>query len=432
MKRAPLIRFLATAVLALLLASPLAFAAKKDKAQPETLYPNATRAEPKLDNNNAAEMKRLNQAFDALNEGDDAKAEDLLQTLATRSKSRYAKAMALNGLSNLRYQQDDTAGAIDLLKQAIDIGIMPNDTYYGLMYQLAQFYAAEDQYAEAATALQRWHDEGKREMADAYGLEGMIRYRLEQYPQAIDAILRAKELSAAEGKASYPGTWDQILSASYAEAGDVDSAVRLAQERLAANPDDSTTRHNAVSLLIQAERYPEAVKLLEDARARGAIRSHADYVNLAKLYLMIAQSSDEPGPSARKAWETLDDGISEGVVDPSYDVYKLQGDAAYVGDDLERSLEFYGKAAPMAKDGELDVRRGQILAGLGRNDEAIRQIEAGIARGVDRPGNAYLALGAANLNADRRSAAIAAMRHAAEYPETQERANDWLRKAGAK
>ena len=429
MKPVRIASLLATAVLALVLASPAALA--KDKK--EELYPNATRHAPKLDLRSQRDANKLNEALAAVSSGDDAKAEALLQPLAdgSESKSKYVQAMALQGLANLRYQQDRVKDAIKLMKSSLDIGVMPNDTYFQLMYGLVQFYVADQQYAKAGDLLHKWREQGKRETAESYALEGNIDYRLEKYAEAIAAVKKAKELNEKAGKPS-PASWDQILAASYAESGNTDEAITMAKKRLAEDPSDTTTLRNAISLLVQAQRYPEALKLMEQAKAQGALKKDSDYITMAKLYLMIAQGSDKPEPKAHQGLAVLEEGLKNGTLKAGYDVYKLEGDAAYIAGDDDKALAAYKKASGFSKDGEMDVRQGQIMANQGKNRQAIQLVKAGIAKGVKNKGNAYMVLGAANANAGHRKAAIAAMKKAAQYPETKTKAERWLKQAGGR
>ena len=416
---------LASAMLSLMLVSGAVMA----KDQKEQLYPNTTREEPKLDLTKQADAKKLNEGLGAANDGDDAKAEALLQPMAdgSASKSKYVQAMALQGLANIKYQQDNIKDAIRLMKSSLDIGIMPNDTYFQLMYGLVQFYVADEQYENAITLLDTWRKEGKRETAQSYALEGNIDYRLQKFPEAITALKKAKSMTDKPEP-----TWDQILAASYAETGQSDDAVQLAKQSLAENPKDITTLRNTVSLLVQAQNYPEAIRLMETARSGGNLTEGSDLITLAKMYVITAQESDSPKPGANKAIALLEDGVKSGTIEPGYDVYKLEGDAAYIADDYKQALAAYAKAEPFSKDGELQVRRAQILANEGRNDEAIKVAQAGINKGVKDMGKAYMTLGAANANANNRKAAIAAMKKAAEYPETKSQANAWLHKAGVR
>ena len=133
MKHAPLFKLLAGAALALTVAAlPSTSYAHADKAKPESKYPNATRQEPKLDLTSSKDQKALNDGLDAVNAGDQAKATQLLQPILDSSKSKYAQALALQGLASLKYNAGDLKGAIQLLSQALDKGVMPNDTYFQL------------------------------------------------------------------------------------------------------------------------------------------------------------------------------------------------------------------------------------------------------------------------------------------------------------
>ncbi|MGN6740349.1 tetratricopeptide repeat protein [Dyella sp.] len=428
MKHAPLFKMLAGATLALTIAATPAMAhAHAEKEKKEALYPNATRKEPKLDLTSSKDQKALNEGLDAVNSGDAAKASQILQPIVDSSKSKYAQALALQGLANVKYNAGDLKGAIALLSQAIDNGVLPNDTYFQLQYELAQFQLADEQYQPAIDTIAKWRSEGKKDTAESHALEGNAYYRLEKYPEAIAAMKQA--LSMTDKPQS---SWNQILMASYAESGQNDQAAQLAEQQLAANPNDTTALNNAVAVMMQAQKYPEAIALMEKAKAQGALKSEKDYVNLAKLYLITGQNSDDPKSNASKAVQTLDEGMSKGVVPSSYDNYKLLGDANYVSGNESRAIDAYKKAMPMGKDGEAAVRAGQLLLSQNKYSEARTLIQQGIAKGVQHRGSAYMLLAESERGLKNKPAAIAAMKQAAQDPETAAKAKDWLKKAGAK
>ena len=427
MKHAPFLALLAGAALAFTVASPT-FArdsASKDTKQ-AAQYPNATRAEPKLDLTSAKDQKALNDGLDAVNGGDKAKATELLQPLIDGSKSKYAQALALQGLANLKYNDGDLKGAIAMLQKSLAIGVMPNDTYFQLQYELAQFQLADEQYQAALDTLTKWRAEGKKETADSYALEGNIDYRLQKYPEAIAAIKKAQSMTDKP-----QDSWNQILMASYAESGQSDQAAQLAQQQLAANPNDANALNNAVAVLMQAQKYPQAIELMEKARSNGGLKTEKDYVNLAKLYLITGQSSDDPKPSATKAMGVLQEGMTKGVVPSSYDNLKLQGDAAYIAGNDSAAIASYRKAIPMAKDGEAAIRAGQLLLSEQKYSDAKTLIKQGIDKGVQHKGTAYMLLAEAERGLKNKPAAIAAMKVAAQDPDTAAKAKAWLKQAGA-
>jgi len=429
MKHALILKMLAGATLALAVASSPAIARDhhdaKDKK--EAQYPNATRTEPKLDLTSEKEQKTLNEGLDAINAGDKAKATQLLQPIIDDSKSsKYAQSLALQGLANLKYNDGDLKGAIADLKRSLDIGVLPNDTYFQHEYELAQFYVAAEQYPQALDTLAKWRAEGKKETADSYALEGNIDYRLQKYPEAIAAIKKAQSMTDKP-----QDSWNQILMASYAESGQSDQAAQLAQQQLAANPNDANALNNAVAVLMQAQKYPQAIELMEKARSNGGLKTEKDYVNLAKLYLITGQSSDDPKPSATKAMGVLQEGMTKGVVPSSYDNLKLQGDAAYIAGNDSAAIASYRKAIPMAKDGEAAIRAGQLLLSEQKYSDAKTLIKQGIDKGVQHKGTAYMLLAEAERGLKNKPAAIAAMKVAAQDPDTAAKAKAWLKQAGA-
>ena len=413
---------LASAALVLLIASSPVLA--KD-AKTEPLYPNATRSEPKLDLKSAKDQKTLQEGLDAVAAQDFAKAEQLLQPLVD-SSSKYAQSLALQGLANAKYTQKDLKGAISLLQRSLAIGVLPNDTYFQLQYELAQFQLADEQYQAAVDTLTKWRAEGKKETAQSYALEGNADYRLGKYPEAIAAINKAKTLTDKPD-----ATWDQILMASYAETGQNDKAAQIAQTQMSANPDDPNALNNAASVLMQAHKYPEAIALLEKAHAAGNFKSESNYVSLAKLYLITGQESDDPTPNAIKAQQLLNEGISKGMVKSSAENYVLLGQSAEMANQTSNAIDAYQKAMPLAKDGEAALRAGRLQLSEGNFSQSKSLAQQAIDKGVTQTGTAYMILAESERGLKNKPAAIAAMQKAAQDPKTSAKANAWLKKAGA-
>src|SRR5699024_7113891 len=103
-------------------ASPLPQHDQKSQSQQDqkkSLYPNATREEPKLDLTDQDTADTLNKGLNAANAGDMAKAKQILQPLAqgTATDSKYAQALALQGMANVKYREKDLPGAIALMQK---------------------------------------------------------------------------------------------------------------------------------------------------------------------------------------------------------------------------------------------------------------------------------------------------------------------------
>lgn len=399
---------------------------KTEKAKAAVQYPNTKRVAPKLDLTSEKDSKNLNLGLDAASAGDQSKAEQYLQPLIDQSKSKYAQALALQAMANLKFNDNDHKGAIALLEQSLANGVLPNDTYFQLMYMLAQFQIIDEQYQPALDTLAKWRAEGQKETAESYALEGNADYRLHKYPEAIAAIKKAQSLTDKP-----ESSWNQILLASYSESGQTDQAAQVAQQQLASDPGDANALNNAVAVLMQAQKYPEAIVLMEKARTAGTLASESGYVNLAKLYLMTAQESNDSKPNALKATQVLDEGTSKGIIKPSADNYVLQAQADEMADNVTGAIENYSKAQPLAKDGEPALRAGQLLLTESKFAQAKASIQQAIDKGVAKKGNAYMLLAEAERGLKNKPAAIAAMKLAAEQPETAVKAKAWLKQAGS-
>jgi hypothetical protein len=420
---------LATAIALSLTSGAVVAKDKPADAKKEVLYPNATRTEPKLDLKSEKDQKAINEGLDAANNGDKENAIKLLTPLADGSgtSSKYAQALALQGLANMKYNDGDVKGAITTLKQALDIGVMPNDTYFQLKYMYTQFLVADEQYAPALQSLHEWRDQGKKETADSYGLEGNIDYRLEKYQDAINAITKAKSMPDAKPQAS----WDQILMASYSETGQGDKAAQMASDELAKNPNDATALNNATSSLIQAQKYPEAIALMEKAHTAGAIKDEKQYVNFAKIYLIDGQNNDaRQKGNAQKAAAILKEGMDKGVVPKSGDNYNLLADSYITADDMTNATAALNEAVKVATNGEPALKLARVNLQENKYAAAEKAATDAISKGVQHKGQAYMVRAEAKRGQKNKQGAIADMKLAAQDPETSAKANAWLKTAG--
>ena len=407
-------------LLAALLAVNFAYAKDGDKKAPE--YPNAKRESPRNDLRSERDQRLLQDGFNALNSGKDAKATDDLNKVLKDSESKYAKAMALRGLAQIKISAGDDKDAIPLLQRALDMNSLPNDDYFDTMLTIAQLQAQDGQWQPALATLQKWMTEGGKQTGEAYALEGNIYYRLNQFPQAVAAMKQAFALKPAA-----PDSWQQLLMASYAGMNDFSDAAKVEEAVVAKNPDDKGAIQNLVNIYIQAKEPDKALKVMADAKARGVYTTQADYINLAKMYLYVGQNQNDPKPDALQAAQVLQDGLSKKIVQPGYEPYELLGKAYYLAGDEDKAIATLAKGSPYAKDGELDFLRAQLLMQDQKYSEGRTVMRAALKRGVKRVGAAWALIGNADLALKDRKDAIAAFEKAAQDPETHAQAEKVLK-----
>jgi tetratricopeptide (TPR) repeat protein len=402
------------------LASMSTVAAKKD--EPAARYPNATRTSPKSDLTSATDQKLLEAAIEGANGGDDAKAKQSAQKAIDSSKSKYARGIAMQVLANVMFNQEDYKGAIEEYKKLLELNSVPNDAYFDSMYNMVAAYIADGQYQAALDELKIWREQGKRESAESYAIEGNAYYRLQKYPEAIAAIKKAQSLTN-EPKES----WNSILMASYEESGQSSQASGVIDQQLAKDPTNKALVHNALVVYTQGNEEAKALALLDREQKQGMITDEKDYVSAAKFYASIGQNGDNPAVAAKGA-DLLQEGFAKGAVKPSLENYKLMGDAYVIGQQEDKALAAYSKASPLASNGDIDLIRAQITGVQTNWAEAKAIAEKAIARGVSHPGKANLLLGKLSLGAKDSAGAKAAFEKAKEDPDTRSDAEAELAK----
>jgi tetratricopeptide (TPR) repeat protein len=420
------ILFAGAVALMMVSGSAMAHGSSKSGEKKQSKYPNATRQAPKLDLTSQEDADNINKGSKAYNKQDYATAKKVLQPYVDgkASKSKYAQVVALQIMGNIAYKEGHVDKAIQMLQKALSLKVMPNQTYFDLEYELSQFYMVNKQYQKSADIIDKWRQGGKLETADSYGVQGVDYYRLGQYDKAITAIKKAESMTDKPRE-----TWNQVLAASYAESGNTTEAIAAAKAQLAKNPNDMTTLHNAVSLMVSAGNYDEATKLMEQAHTKGLLKKGKDFVLLAKLHLMKAQDAKDAKPEAEKAVSIIKEGIAKGVLKPGYESNKIQGDAAYFSDKINEAISFYGKAAKDAPDGKVKLQQAQLLLSQHEDSAAHKASEAAIKQGLKHEGPAYMVIAEAERSMGNKSAAISAMKKAEKDPTTQAKAKAWLKKA---
>jgi len=383
----------------------------------ENKYPNATRPEPKLDMS-SGDQKDLNKAADLLNDSKADEAEPIVQkVIASEKASKYAQAFAHQLQAQIYWEKDKDAEAIAEYRKAIELDALPNDAHFQVLYQIAQLQIQDEKYAEALTTLDQWEKMSGASTADEMALKANAYYRTDKFQEAIDTM---KKAIAASDKPN--DSWTQILMASYFELNQYDQAAQVVQEQLAKNPTDKKLLNQLATIYIQADKPQQALDLMAKAKSQGLITTPEDYTQLAKLYAAADKY--------KEASATLKEGIDKGILKPSFEVYKLQGDVCVQGEDDPCAIEAYTKASPQAKDGNVDYQLGYLLFYSDRSKDAAEALGRAISKGgLRQEGEAYLLRGDAENDLNESSAAMADWQKASGYPSTKAMAEQRIKAA---
>ena len=140
-------------------ARPLPAVGRTASKKQRTKYPNATRKAPKLDLTQAVRCRHHQQGRRGLQQG--------------RLRQGQAAAAAVRRRQGHRFQVRPGRGAADSrqhrvqgmaistrrsqnLEKALSLKVMPNDTYFDMEYELAQFYQAKGKYQKSLDTVEKW------------------------------------------------------------------------------------------------------------------------------------------------------------------------------------------------------------------------------------------------------------------------------------
>jgi tetratricopeptide (TPR) repeat protein len=348
--------------------------AKEEKAADS--YPNASRKEPGVKASSKAAPK-LQKMMKLYNDEKPVEARALADEIIGNSAfNAYDHAFAAQIAAQIAYEADDTATAIAYLDKALGFDGLDNNSHYNLLLMKAQLQLQEDKYQEGLTTIDRFLTETKSQDPEHLVVKGNALYRLEKYPEAA-AVLKQAVDATPEPRAD----WQQLLMAAYAESGQGDQAIAMAEKVAAKNPSDKRAQMNLVAVYLQADKYDKAAIVQEKLRAAGQFTEDRDYRQLYATYLNLDGKEKE-------AVAVIKEGLDKGVLKPDHQAYLALAQSYYFSEQPGPAIDAYKKAAPLDDDGETYLNLARLLWQEDRIPEAKEAAKQAVAKGLKKPDDA--------------------------------------------
>ncbi|KRG64395.1 hypothetical protein ABB27_16585 [Stenotrophomonas terrae] len=348
----------------------------KESAKAEVLYPEATRVDPKGKASSKMGSK-LNKLFAAYNKQEYAETRTLAdEIIASPDANDYDKAVANQLASQGAYNLDDNAAAKQYLQQAIALNQLDNNGHFQAMLMLAQLQLQDEQYPEGLANLDKYFAESKSNKPEELIIKGQALYQTEKYAEAIP-VLKAAIAASPEPK----DNWNQLLMASYAEAGQTGEAVKEAEALAAKNPADKKAQLNLASMYMQADQMDKAAAVMDKLRAAGQLTEEREY---KQLYSIYANTDNKE----RDVIAVINEGMSKGILKPDYQTYLALAQSYYYTEQVPQAIEAWRSAAPLSKDGETYLNLARVLHAEGRIPEAKQAARDALAKGIKNPADA--------------------------------------------
>lgn len=336
-----------------------------------------------------------------------------LDTLSRRSLNPYEKALVEQTRGFLLAQRDDYAAAIKAFEQALKRGALPKSAVLGLHYNLGQLYMAEERFQLAAEHLDSWLKMTDESEAAVYSWLGYAYYQLKEYAKAEHIIKTALQ------RFSPLREWYQILSAIYIESGRYQESADLLNKGVASFPEDKFLWRQWASSLLYSQQEMEALTILMLAWQQGVLDA-PDVPLIAQLFRRISA----PYYGAKLIRESLGDR----KLAPGLKTYRLLAECLSQAREAEAAADAYAQAARFSNDGEMDLRRAELLIGLERWAAAEKSLRKALDSGIAHPGQAYYLLGIALHEEGKNTAALASFMKALEDESVTRFSKQWIKR----
>ena len=390
---------------------------KRDADAP--LFPNATRVDPKPEKGKlGAKIKKVYDLRDEQKYDEAiARAEELLADPKANASER---ADILRAAGAAASEKGDNTAAVDYFRKAIAQNTLPNNAHYDLMLRLAAALSEDSKFEEVLPVTEQFLAETKSEDTQAYLLRGDALYNLERYPEAIEAL---KKAIPAKGEVQR-GIIDRLRN-SYIEGKQAAAGVAMFEQLAAKRPDDIRAQLDLAQMYGEADQGAKAAQVFQRLRDGGKLTDPEAYANAVETIANLDGREND-------AIAFINAGLDSGVLKPSAHVYSLLAQSFYYTDRYAEAAAAYEKGAPLSKDGDIYYNLANTYAQIEQWAKAKAAAQAGLAKGMRTPGNAWMIIAAAEDGLGNPAGRIAAYREAAKDPKTRDQANKMLKALGSK
>lgn len=365
--------------------------------------------------------ERILEAQTALDEKRLNEAEAILDTLRAERAGKlndYEQGQIYNFLAAIHYEQGKTQQTISDYQQIVKLDGVPEGLKNNALFRLAQLYFVEEDYSKSIRVLDAWMARVESVQPDAWMLKAQAYYQMEDYQGAIAPSLEAFK-EARKRKTPPKESWFALLRAAYYEVGDYKKASKLLILLIKQYPKEAYYKQLAGMLgLMESQRGQLA--LMHAAYQADMLETESELLNTARLYMA------EDAPFA--AIELIKREMRAKRIEPTADNLQLLAQAMALGKEYEQQVPVLERAAELSGEAKQYLYLGQAQMALYRWADAAKSLQQAVQiGGLDRVGNIHMQIGTAYYNVKQFARAKRAFLAAANYPDTEQQASQWVR-----
>ncbi len=309
----------------------------------------------------------------------------------------------------------DSAAAAKEFETSLGQNALDEGARMGMTYSLAQIYTQTGNYDRALDLINDWFVSAGNPKPDAYFLKAMILVQQEKFA---DALVPAR--TAIENSAQAHESWLQLLAAIQFELHDYAGVASTLERLVVVAPKTKRYWVQLASIQNALDKDDEALATLSLAHQAKLLDADREYRQLARLSF----GRELPYRCA----ETLEEGMSAGVVTADADSYDLLANCYIAARETDRALTPLEKAGELAPDGQSYLLLGQLHLQRDRFEPARVALTKALAKAKpDQRSSIELLLGIAQLGLDHFDEAERSFRAAGSDTKTSAAAESYLK-----
>lgn len=318
-------------------------------------------------------------------------------------KSDYEKTQIWKFAGYVYFSLDDFPNAIKAYRKVVEGVGTPPEVRLDTRYTLAQLYASEEDYRNAAVQLEAWLAEATIIGADQRYFLAQIYYQLERKNDALKMVEAA--ISDVESRGILPKErfWG-LQRVLYYEKNNYPKVIQILEKMVKHYPKWSYWKQLG-GLYGEREREMDRLVATELVYLNGELQKESEVMSLAYMYL----GAEAPYRAAK----IIDKGMGDGIVKRSAKNLEILGTAWYQARELDNAVSALEGASKKSDTGNLQARLAGIYLDQGRDKEAYKAARNAAKKGgVKRPDSNYLVMGNALVNLNCFKDAIVAFKNA--------------------
>lgn len=365
-----------------------------------------------------SQLARAQEIADA---GDINGGLEILDQVKSKSSSlnSYERAMLHNFYGFIYYNDGQTDKAISAFEQVVKQDPIPESLEKGTLFSLAQLSMANGNYGKTIEFLDKWDlvHQGKPPVNNNV-LRAQASYQSKDYINAAKYIESAIVQAVEEDKAPEEN-WYILQRAVYFELKDSKKVTEILEQmvRLFNKPEYWV---QLAGMYGELEQEDKQLAVMEAAYQQGFVTKKSELMTLSQIYYFNGLPY--------KAAKVLSKGIEDKLIEKNAKNLKFLAQSWQGAKEVDEAVDVLTQLASITDDGNADLNIAEIYLQKGKSKLVVQHAIKAIAKGkLKNKGNAYLALGMANVNLKQFDDALEAFNSAKEIKSSERMATQWVK-----